>query len=204
MAMVVLSRTTFSLSRRLLSIALGAFLISSFVALAAPQTAKADGAVRFMQKVKKELLAAARTRSHGAFARAIRRHADVPRIAMSSLGTYARRLPKERRPAYYQGVKKFMARYFTDQAKSYKIVAADIHSPSVKDGNYYDVDSTVYLDSGWSYTVRWRLRKRNGLFKIVDTQVLGFWLTPFQRDLFEDYVRKAGGNVNALIWALNN
>lgn len=186
-------------------IVLGLALAAFMSLLTVPGEARAaDEAVRFMKSVKKELLLAARRKSHGAFSNFIRKHADIPRIAMTSLGTYSKRLSKARRPAFYQGVKKFMARYFTDQSRSYKIVAADIASPSIKEGNYHNVDSTVYLDSGWSYNVRWRLRKRNGRFKIVDTQVLGFWLTPFQRDIFESYVQKAGGNVNALIWALNN
>lgn len=192
-----------AVNRRFFVLALAAFLSASVAGLGSPQSAHADGAVKFMKSVKKELLRAARSKSQSAFDNAIRRHADIPRIAINSLGTYARRLPKTRRPAYYKGVKKFMARYFTDQSRAYKIVAADIQSPSVQDGKYRAVDSTVYLDSGWSYSVRWLVGKRTGRYKIVDVQVLGMWLTPFQRDLFTDYVQKAGGNVNALIWALN-
>lgn len=179
------------------------FLVLFTATMPAAPSAKADDAVNFMKRAKRDLLLAARSGSQEAFDKAIRRHADVPRIAMSSLGTYATRLKKERRPAYYNGVKKFMSKYFRDQARAYKIVGADIHSPSTKTGVFHEVDSTVYLDSGWSYTVRWRLRNGNGRYKIVDAQVLGMWLTPFQRDIFEDYVRKAGGNVNALVWALN-
>ena len=46
--------------------------------------------------------------------------------------------------------------------------------------------------------------KRRGQYKIRDAQVVGFWLTPFQRNLFRDYVRENGGNVNALVFALNS
>lgn len=169
------------------------------------QPAQADDAVRFMQKIKKELLGAARKRSQVAFHQAIRRHADIAHIGNNSLGTYAKRLPRSSRRDYYEGVRKFMARYFTDQSRAYDIVDADVVRPSMREGKYYLVDTKVYLGSGWSYNVRWQLKRRgNGRFKIIDTQVLGFWLTPFQRDLFVNYVQKAGGNIRALIWALNN
>lgn len=178
-------------------------LVLSLCTFATPNTAKADQAVSFMKKVKKELLRAAKSKSQAAFDRAIQRYADIPRIAINSLGQHSKKLAKSRRPTYYKGVKKYMTRYFTDQAKAYQIVAADVHSPSRPDGKYREVDTTVYLDSGWSYSVTWRVGKRTGRYKVTDVKVMGLWLTPMQRNVFEDYVSKAGGNVNALVWALN-
>ena len=36
-----------------------------------------------------------------------------------------------------------------------------------------------------------------------DAQVLGFWMSPFLKDLFEKYIGENGGNPRALVVALN-
>ena len=92
---------------------------------------------------------------------------------------------------------------FSSQTTQYKVVKARVLRPSVREGNDYFVDSEVFLKNGQKYNVRWRLKRRKSGFKIVDVQVLGFWLTPFQRNLFRDYIQKHNGNVNALLIALS-
>lgn len=165
--------------------------------------AQADSAVKFMNQVKADLLRAARRGTPGAFLTPIRKHADVRTISLFSLGSYAKSLPSSRRANYYAGVTQFMARYFSSQSSSYKIVKATVLNPSKREGSDYFVDSKVFLNNGQSYDVRWRLKRRSAGFKIVDVQVLGFWLSPFQRNLFRSYIQKHDGNVNALLVALN-
>ena len=36
-----------------------------------------------------------------------------------------------------------------------------------------------------------------------DAMVLGLWMTPFLKKLFEDYIAQNGGNPRALVAALN-
>ncbi len=163
----------------------------------------ADSAVNFMNRVKVDLLHAAKSGTPGAFMTPIRKHADVQTISLFSLGSYAKKLPSSRRSNYYAGVTQFMARYFSSQSSSYKIVNAKVLRPSTREGSDYFVDSRVYLQGGQSYDVRWRLKRRSSGFKIVDVQVMGFWLTPFQRNLFRSYIQKHDGNVNALLVALS-
>jgi hypothetical protein len=38
---------------------------------------------------------------------------------------------------------------------------------------------------------------------VRDAMVLGFWMTPFLKKLFEDYIAQNGGNPRALTAALN-
>ncbi len=98
---------------------------------------------------------------------------------------------------------KFMARYVVSQSKTYRVARAEILRPSTRRGRDFLVDSRVILTDGTVYNVQWLLAKRGATYKVRDVNVLGFWVMPFQRNLFRSYVRKANGNVNALVVALN-
>lgn len=156
-----------------------------------------------MKRVAKELLAAHRANSQTKMARVIRRNADVVAIGRFSLGTYYARLERNRRSSYFNGMTKFMARYLIDQSKTYRVARAEVLRPSVKRGRDFVVNSRVTLVGGGTYTVQWLIGKRGGKFRIRDANVLGYWALPLQRNLFRDYVRKANGDVNALVLALN-
>ena len=171
----------------------------------APAQAQDLKAAQFMQKVAAELISANRAGSRGAVEKTIRKYAAINIIASYSLGTYAAKLPRNKRGAYKKGMLKFMSRYFVTQSKNYKVASAKILGPGKPgENNLTMVDTRVTLKDGSTYDVRWALIKRRGSYKIRDAQVVGFWLTPFQRNLFRDYVRENGGNVDALVFALNS
>lgn len=165
--------------------------------------AASEPPARFMQRVAKDLVAAARSGSQVAFADAIRRHADVTSIGLYSLGSYAHRLSAADRPPYYTGMINFIARYASKEAPKYPIASAVVtgQTEETKSGAY--VDSKVTLTNGTSYDVRWLLVRRGGTYKIRDAEVLGFWMSPFLKDLFEKYINDNGGNPRALVVALS-
>ena len=39
----------------------------------------------------------------------------------------------------------------------------------------------------------------DGKFKVLDASIFGFWLTPFQRRMFQSYVREHNNDVQALV-----
>ncbi|MGI9373073.1 MAG: ABC transporter substrate-binding protein [Hyphomicrobiales bacterium] len=164
--------------------------------------AATDPAVRFMQKVAKDLQKAGRLGSRNAFQRSIKRYADVPYIGTVSLGAYLPKLKKSKRNDYYYGVRRFMARYFAVQSRNYRVTKAQIASKSTKKGRNTLVNSKVYLSNGRSYNVTWKLVRSGKTYRIQDARVLGFWLTPFLRDAFVGYVKQNAGSVNKLIVAL--
>ena len=160
-------------------------------------------AVKQMQRIADELMAAQRTGTIASFSRVIRRHADITEIANFSLGRYRSQLPKSKRSAYYTGVRRFMSRYFASNSKKYRVKKAVIN-PKVSegDGKVY-VDSKVKLTSGSTYNIRWTLVKRRGRYKVRDVKVLIFSLVSQQRALFYNFLSKKNGDVNALVLALN-
>ena len=166
-------------------------------------TTRVHPAVRYMKKVASTLLLAQRTGTNAAFRNAIFRHADVAQISLYSLGRYKSQLKRSVRSRYFRGVNAFMARYLADQARKYIVVKTQISSKVSRDGNEVLVSSRVKIASGSNYTVVWRLAPRRKSWRITDVKVLGFSLTYLQRGIFSRYIAKKGGDVMALVTALD-
>ena len=171
---------------------------------AAPAVAAGEHpSIVYMKKVAKDMLNANRQGTVASFKRAIQRHADIAGIADYSLGQYLSKLPAAQKERYYGGVATFMARYFADQSREYRIAKYDIGEASADDNNEVLIDTKVYLMSGETYTVVWRLGWRGGRYKVLDAKVLGFSLVYLQRGIFTSFISKRDGDVGQLVTALN-
>ncbi len=159
-------------------------------------------AIVYMRSAARDLLNANRQGTVGAFRDAISRHADVAAIADYSLGQYKDKIGNGQRSSYYAGVATFMARYFADQSREYQVAKYELGDAST-DGQDVLIDSRVFLMSGTTYTVQWRLTWRRGHYVISDAKVLGFSLVYMQRGLFTSFISKRNGDVSKLIAALN-
>jgi phospholipid transport system substrate-binding protein len=190
-------------ARQMLAGCIGAFaaLILSAAPLA-PATA-ADPAVQFMAQVGRELMAAARTRSPGVMSAVIQRYADVSYIGLFSLGSYRNQLAAAERATYYSGMVKFIGRYAATEAPKYTVSKVEWSNESIRGANGIMVDSKVTIEGGGTYDVRWLLVRYGNSFKVRDAMVIGVWMTPFLKKLFEDYIAQNGGNPRALVAALN-
>ncbi len=171
--------------------------------LPAATQVKAEAATAFMQRVANELIAAQRSGSASAFANVMRRHADVTYIGLYSLGSYARGLSQQDRPIYFAGMVNFISRYAAKEAPKYPVASAVVLGQTQEDKDGVYVDSKVTLQSGESYDVRWWLVRSGGTYKVRDAQAVGFWMSPFLKTLFENYIAENGGNPRALVLALN-
>jgi phospholipid transport system substrate-binding protein len=173
-------------------------------AIAAPALAAGEHpSVGFMRQVGKELLAAHRQGTVPAFLRVVQRYADVPEISDHVLGKYAAKLQNTQRGRYQRGVATYMARYFALQSRDYTVAKYEVGDATVDENKDVVVESKVYLMTGQTYTVSWRLLWKGGKYKVRDAKVLGFWLTNFQRSDFTSYLDKRNGDINKLIVALN-
>jgi phospholipid transport system substrate-binding protein len=179
---------------------LGALLAMLF-ALTVP--AAADPAVQFVQRMANELHVAARAKSPQLISNVIQRYGDVSYIGSYSLGTYRAQLAANDRQLYHSGIVKFLGRYAANEAPKYPVAKYEIISPSVQGANGTMVDSRITLKDGSTYDVRWLLSKYGNTYRVRDAMVYGFWMTPFLKKLFEDYVGENGGNVKALVVVLN-
>jgi phospholipid transport system substrate-binding protein len=181
------------------------FLTSApFAGLIAPRAMAAEHpSIIYVKKVTADLFAAHKQGTVSAFLPPIQRHADIATIANYSLGQYESRLSASQRQRYYRGVANFMARYFADQTRHYRIAKWDIGGSSEDRNGDRLIDSRVTLMTGQSYSVVWRLARRGKGYKVTDVKVAGFSLTYFQRGLFVSFIRERKGDVSQLVAVLN-
>ncbi|MGB7206444.1 MAG: ABC transporter substrate-binding protein [Anderseniella sp.] len=185
------------------TLALGVFGFT----LSSPARAADHPAIAFTKQVADDLLAANRTGTITSFARVLRRHADIPGISRYSLGEYQRFLQKSQSKSYYDGVTAFMARYFADQTREYRVAKADVLDAK-KAGADVAVNTLVTLRTGSKYTVQFLLRPAGSSYKVSDVKVsvpvLGFVsLTSQQRGIFKRFLDKKGGDQAAVAELVN-
>ncbi len=178
-----------------------ALAVAWLVLCSAPVRA-ADPAVQFMEKVAHELLAATRSKSPALVAAVIHRYGDTGHIGSYSLGNYRTKLKPEDRPGYLSGMVRFIGRYAATEGPKYPVASYKI-TGSQQGGQGLMVDSVITLRDGSNYDVRWLLTKQGATYRVRDAMVYGFWMTPFLKKLFENDIGENGGNVTALVIALN-
>lgn len=178
------------------------FLGGLFAAFATPALAGEHPSIIYMRQVAKDMLAAHRQGTVPAFLRVVQRHADIPDISQNALGKYSGNLQASQRARYQKGVATYLARYFALTSRDYTVAKYEIGEATVDRDKDVVVTSKVFLMTGQTYKVSWKLVWRGGRYKVRDASVLGFWLTNFQRKDFTDYLAKRNGNINMLITAL--
>ena len=166
------------------------------------QSRASDPAIEFMDRVARELLAASRSKSPEMVAAVVHRYADVGYIGNFALGSYRGQLNPGDRQTYLNGMVRFIGRYTATEAPKYPVARYEILS-SAQGASGVMVDTRITLRDGATYDVRWLLSRYGSTYRVRDAMVYGFWMTPFLKKLFENYIAENGGNVNALVIALN-
>jgi phospholipid transport system substrate-binding protein len=190
-----------NLSRRAFSTGGASLVFAGLGARTAIAGDKEHPSIAFMKKVGRDLLDAHRQGTVAAFLNVIERYADVPAIALYSLGQYKANLGVAQRPRYFHGVAVFMSRYFADQSREYKIAKYEV-GEATSDGTDMLVSTRIYLMSGQTYNVTWRVVSRGKTYKVADAKVLGFSMVYMQRGIFTSYLSKRKGDLLQLMNAL--
>jgi phospholipid transport system substrate-binding protein len=180
-----------------------ALALSGLAIVAMSAAAQAETPAGYMKRVGNELLAASRSGSSAQFAMVLNANADVPSIGLNALGDYARVLPRDQRPVYYNGMINFIARYASKEAPKYPVARFIVTGQADEEARGTYVDSRITLSTGETYDIRWLVVKREQTYKVRDAQVIGFWMTSFLDNLFQNFISENGGNPKALVVALN-
>jgi phospholipid transport system substrate-binding protein len=165
--------------------------------------ARAESPAVYMQRVQNELMSAQKQGGISAYANVLRQHMDVQNIGLTALGPHARTLPKADRPTYYNGMINFIAKYAATQGPKYIVTSAVVTGQGPGDAGGTNVDSHITLSDGSGYDIRWLVMKTSAGYKVRDAQVVGFWMTSFLDDLFQNYITENGNNPRALVLALS-
>lgn len=191
-----------AISARLRSAGWLMILVATFAGIGSVG-ARAETPAVYMQRVQNELMYAQRQGGISAYANVLRRHMDVQNIGLTALGPHARTLPKTDRPAYYNGMINFIAKYAAKEGPKYIVTKAVVTGQGAGDAGGTNVDTHITLADGSGYDIRWLVMKTSEGYKVRDAQVVGFWMTSFLDDLFQNYITENGNNPRALVLALS-
>ena len=124
---------------------------------------------------------------------------DLKTIARFALGRYFREADKEQRKEYYELFREMVVNVYSSRFNEYsgeKLVVSE----ALKDGpRDVLVKSHITPKSGPKVTVEWRIRHKNGEYKVVDVIVEGVSMSVTQRSEFASIIDRGGGNIDALI-----
>jgi phospholipid transport system substrate-binding protein len=176
--------------------------LATLVSASVAQAQSSDPAVAFMDRVAKEMMASARSRSPQAMQATMARYADTQALGLFALGDYRPRLEQGDRGPYMSGMIRFIGRYAATEAPKYPVARVTFNPVSRKAKYGLMVDSTLVLQDGTTYEVAWLLVRYGSTYKVRDVQVMGFWGSPFLKKMFEDYIAQNNGNVKTLVSVL--
>jgi len=126
---------------------------------------------------------------------------DIPPIARFVLGRYWRAATERQREAYVAAYSDyFLATYAAKIGGSGAAVDRfDVIKTQVHGAKDFLVHSVVARAGGEPLRLIWRLRQRDGRYRIIDMMVEGVSLVQTQRQEFVSFIRANGGSVDKLI-----
>lgn len=170
--------------------------------LSTPARAIEGPVLSFMNQIANSAISANHKKSKNELEKLIRENVDVEQVGNYSLGSYMKKLSDNDVGNYYDGVVNFMSRYAANKSEYYQISDVVFYKPRFKGKNEIIIKSKIKMASGQKYSVKWKVIRENGQYKLRDASVYGFWVMPFQRRMFRSYVRENNNDVNALLTVL--
>lgn len=135
---------------------------------------------------------------------AFRDSIDVPAVARFTLGKHANRISDDERARFTAAFDQFLGARFDKHRSDF--VNAKVEVIGSKDRSETDsiVETRVSQKDKDPMTVRWRVLKRGGEWRVVDVEVLGLWLAIEQRAQIAAIMDKPRATIDDVIAALKS
>lgn len=140
-----------------------------------------------VSRAANDFIGAARNGSASAFAASLSRHANVDAVALFALGKYRGELPAARRGEYVRNAHRYMSRFLADHARRFR-GGSELKIESCK-------DNLIKTSLNGKSSIVWRVSRG----RIQDVRIGGVWLTIQLRSKFTGIIRRARGDVTALL-----
>lgn len=177
----------------------------SGIAIPAFRSAPAHAALdaeAYVSGIADEVMALANSGQKGTALRArfvelLNRHINLRSIATYALGTYAPKLPANKKDEFYKLVSNYSAALFVYYVDDFRGTDLEIMS-NAKQGKFITILSAIKRRSGGREQVRWRLLPADGSFRVSDVNLKGIWLTISMKDRFNKVLKQSKGDFEAL------
>jgi phospholipid transport system substrate-binding protein len=129
-----------------------------------------------------------------------RENFDVPAVGRFVLGRYWRRAKPESRDAFLSVFEEIMIQRFAPKFAGYADTSFEIIRvrPLDKFGDFM-ISSKISPDDGEAFEIDWRVRERDGNFKILDVIGEGISMALTLRSEYASAIKNSGGRIQALI-----
>ena len=128
---------------------------------------------------------------------------DAATIGRFVLGRYWRGATEEQRQTYQQLFEDMIVETYTRRFREYSGESLRIEGSRPEGDNDVMVQTNIVRpEGGPPVAVTWRVRERDGTFKIIDVVIEGISMSVTQRNEFGSIIQRNGGNINALFDAM--
>lgn len=124
---------------------------------------------------------------------------DMDTIARFALGRYWRLASTQQRKDYRSLFESMVVNVYARRFEDYKGQKFEVRSQRTDGDSDVLVNSYIVSGEGPDVKVDWRVRYKNGKYRIVDVIVEGVSMAMTQRSEFSAVIQKGGGDVQVLI-----
>lgn len=123
---------------------------------------------------------------------------DMNTIARFAMGRHWRTASKAQKREYVDLFRVMIVDVYSRRFKDYNGQALNVYDARAQGRDVF-VSSKILPDEGPAISVDWRVRKKDGKYKVVDILVEGVSMALTQRSDFSSVIQRGGGNVDVLI-----
>lgn len=187
---------------------LTAFLFMALAAVPCAQAQGADagtGAQHFVQDMADRAIGflgsadMAMDQKKASFRKLLEESFDMKTIGRFSLGRYWRVSTPEQRKEYQKLFEKMVINVYSQRFSDYQGQKVEVRSSRADGSNDTLVTSFIVPAEGPEIQVDWRIRYKDGRYKVVDVIVEGVSMSVTQRSDFAAVIQRGGGDVQVLI-----
>lgn len=124
---------------------------------------------------------------------------DLKTIGRFSLGRYWKAASPAQIQEYQNLFEDLVVEVYAQRFDEYQGQNLDVRSSRMEGTKDAIVQSFIVDKSGTEFSVDWRVRYKDGRYKIVDVIIEGVSMTLTQRSDFSSVIQRGGGNVDVLI-----
>jgi len=130
---------------------------------------------------------------------------DMGTIARFTLGRYWRTASTAQKKEYEKLFEKRILEVYSQRFDNYKGQRLEVESASPVGNSDAMVSTRIISDNGDpDIRVDWRVRYKNGRYKIIDVIVEGVSMAVTQRSDFSSVIQRGGGDISVLLEHLRN
>ena len=133
------------------------------------------------------------------FATMLDQNFDMQTIGRFVLGRYWKQYTPEQQAEYQKHFRSMIVSIYSDRLEEYDNQNFEVTGADKTKDDEYTVNSNIVSETGQTIPVAWKVRDKDGSFKIIDVSVENVSMAITKRNEFSSIIQSNGGNPAALL-----